>query len=425
MKIAVVGLGYVGLPLAIEFGKIYETLGFDISKNKILNYKSKKDPNGEVKLKDFIKSIFLSFTDKPDKLSEADVIIVAVPTPVDINKKPDLTAVIESSKIVGQKMKRHSIVIFEPTVYPGVTEDICIPILEKFSKMQWKKDFNVGYSPERINPGDKDRYLTQIVKVVSADNEITLDKISALYSSIIKAGIFRASSIKVAEAAKVIENTQRDLNIALMNELAIIFNKADIDTSEVIEVASSKWNFMPFRPGLVGGHCIGVDPYYLTYKAETLGYTPQVILAGRQVNDNMALYIAEKTIENILKLGVKLENSKIIVLGVSFKENCSDLRNSKVIDLINILKMRGVSVYINDPVVDENISKVEYDIKLVPWGKLPLADAIIAAVSHQEYLKMGIKVILEKLKAKGTFVDVKSSYRKNDIVNLGFNLWRL
>ena len=322
-------------------------------------------------------------------------------------------------------MKRHSIIIFEPTVYPGVTEDICIPILEKFSKMQWKKDFNVGYSPERINPGDKDRCLTQIVKVVSADNEITLDKISALYSSIIKAGIFRASSIKVAEAAKVIENTQRDLNIALMNELAIIFNKAGIDTAEVIEVASSKWNFMPFRPGLVGGHCIGVDPYYLTYKAETLGYTPQVILAGRQVNDNMALYIAEKTIENILKLGVKLANSKIIVLGVSFKENCSDLRNSKVIDLINILKMRGVSVYINDPVVDENISKVEHDIKLVPWGKLPVADAIIAAVSHQEYLKMGIKVILEKLKAKGTFVDVKSSYRKNDIVNLGFNLWRL
>ena len=425
MNIAIVGLGYVGLPLAIEFGKKYRTLGYDNSKNKILSYKASIDPNCEVEYESFSNSKLLEFTHNPDDLKNYDIIIIAVPTPVDQKNIPDLSALIDASRMVGQRMKKNSIIVYEPTVYPGATEEVCIPNLEESSGMKWKKDFNVGYSPERINPGDKERTLTDIIKIVSGDNKKTLKIISELYGSIIKAGVFCASSIKVAEAAKVIENTQRDLNIALMNELAMVFNKIGIDTCEVIDVASTKWNFMPFKPGLVGGHCIGVDPYYLTYKAEMLGHIPQVILAGRKVNDNMALYVAEQALECILKSGKKIEDSKVIILGLAFKENCSDLRNSKVTDLINILKKKGCSVYVNDPVVDSVVSKNQYDIELKLWDQLPKSDAIIAAVSHRQYLEMDLNKILLKLNPNGTFIDIKSSYPELVIKRLGFNVWRL
>ncbi|AOZ05344.1 nucleotide sugar dehydrogenase [Cupriavidus malaysiensis] len=424
--VAVVGLGYVGLPLAVEFGKKRRTIGFDLSSDKVSAYRNCIDPTGEVSSEDLRKAAQLDCHTDASVLADADFIIVAVPTPVDLAHQPDLTPLIKSSETVGRYLKPGAIVVYESTVYPGATEEVCIPILEKQSGLKWKKDFFVGYSPERINPGDKERTLTKIVKVVSGDTEKTLEVVANTYGSIIDAGIYRASSIKVAEAAKVIENTQRDLNIALMNELAIIFKRLDIDTLEVLRAAGTKWNFLPFRPGLVGGHCIGVDPYYLTHKAEMLGYHPQVILAGRRINDGMAAYVAQETIKTLIKTGRSVKGAKIIVLGLTFKENCPDLRNSKVADLIRELGEFGCDVSVHDPLAESEEAYHEYGIRLSDWSDLPSeADAIVAAVSHDAYTKRSLSDLVENLRPGGIFIDIKSAYEESKIHALGFNSWRL
>src|SRR5437868_8264900 len=340
--VAIVGLGYVGLPLAVEFGKRYPTIGFDLSTSKIHAYRNFKDPTGEVSSAEFRAARHLTVTPEPAALREAHFIIVAVPTPIDAAHQPDFGPLLRASQSVGRNLRRGATVVFESTVYPGATEEICVPVIETNSHMTWKRDFFVGYSPERINPRDKQHTLTKITKVVSGDTPETLDRVATIYGSIVAAGVYRASSIKVAEAAKVIENTQRDLNIALMNELALIFHKLGIDTMEVLQAAGTKWNFLPFRPGLVGGHCIGVDPYYLTHKADKLGYHPQVILAGRRINDGMGQFIAEQTVKHMIRNGAHVKNSRVSVLGLTFKENCPDIRNSRVIDVIHELQSYGV-----------------------------------------------------------------------------------
>lgn len=423
--IAVVGLGYVGLPLAVEFGKQFETIGYDLSESKIANYRDLRDPTGDISSEDLRAATHLFVTCDPSHLAKADFIIVAVPTPVDMAHQPDLSPLISSSATVGKYLKRGAIVIYESTVYPGATEEVCIPVLERESGLKWKMDFHVGYSPERINPGDKERTVTKIIKVVSGDDAATLDKVAALYEKIIAAGVHRVSSIKVAEAAKVIENTQRDLNIALMNELAVIFDRLDIDTLEVLEAAGTKWNFLPFRPGLVGGHCIGVDPYYLTYKAEMLGYHPEVILAGRRINDGMAAFVAQQTVKQLIRAGSPVKAAKVIVLGITFKENYPDLRNSKVADLVRELQDFGCDVAVHDPVADLQNAAHEYGISLVAWDDLPKADAIVVAVSHKEYLTMPQTDLLAKLKTGGVFVDVKSAHDAVAIIVAGYKLWRL
>lgn len=426
MTIAVVGLGYVGLPLAVEFGKKFETIGYDLSEAKISSYKKHCDPTGEVSREDLKAATRLRVSADPALISTADVIIVAVPTPVSEAHIPDFGPLIGASTTVGKYMKRGAIVVYESTVYPGATEEVCIPLLEKHSGMKWKEDFHVGYSPERVNPGDKERTITRIVKVVAGDDATTLKTIGDLYASVITAGVHRASSIKVAEAAKVIENTQRDLNIALMNELAIILDRIGIDTLEVLEAAGSKWNFLNFRPGLVGGHCIGVDPYYLTHKAEMLGYHPQVILAGRRINDSMATYVAQQTVKCMIRNGSAVRGAKVIVLGLTFKENCPDLRNSKVADVVRELQDFGCEVTVHDPIAEPAEANHEYGISLTAWNQLPAqADAIIAAVSHKEYLAMPLTDILGRLKRGGVFADVKSAYSQELIRAAGYSLWRL
>jgi UDP-N-acetyl-D-galactosamine dehydrogenase len=426
--VAVVGLGYVGLPLAVEFGKKYKTIGFDLSEAKIAAYRQYHDPTGEVRgedLKAAMRPDGLEVTSDPNRLASADFLIVAVPTPVDVAHIPDFSPLVGASTTVGRHMKAGAIVIYESTVYPGATEEVCIPILERESGLQWKRDFHVGYSPERVNPGDKERTITKIVKVVSGDDEATLKSVGDLYASVITAGVHRASSIKVAEAAKVIENTQRDLNIALMNELSIIFDKLGIDTLDVLKAAGTKWNFLPFRPGLVGGHCIGVDPYYLTHKAEMLGYHPQVILAGRRINDGMAAFVAQQTVKQMINAGSCVKGAKVVVLGLTFKENCPDIRNSKVADLVQELKDYGCEVFVHDPIADPVEAKHEYGIALTPWESLPRAEGLIAAVSHAEYLSMPLANILALLKAGGVFVDVKSAYDPVAINSIGHIAWRL
>ncbi len=423
--VAVVGLGYVGLPLAVEFGKKRKTIGFDLSTAKIENYKNFIDPTGEVSGEQLRAANQLQVSADPAALAEADYIVVAVPTPVDIAHNPDFTPLAGASKTVGLHMKKGAIVIFESTVYPGATEEVCIPILEQHSGLKWKQDFHVGFSPERINPGDKERTLTTIVKVVSGDDADTLEKVAQLYESIITAGVHRASSVKVAEAAKVIENTQRDLNIALMNELAIIFDKIGIDTLEVLKAAGTKWNFLPFRPGLVGGHCIGVDPYYLTHKAEMIGYHPQVILAGRRINDGMAKFVAEKTVKSMIAAGCNVKGAKVNVIGLTFKENCPDLRNSKVADVISELLSYGVEVHVHDPVADAGEAMHEYGVELKSWDALPKADAIIAAVSHKELLARPLADFQAKLNQGGCFIDVKSLFDQAALREAGFSVWRL
>ncbi len=424
--IAVVGLGYVGLPLAVEFGKKYDTLGYDLSEAKIAHYRNYCDPTGEVSSEDLKAATRLTVSSDPAVLSAADFIVVAVPTPVDAAHIPDFSPLIGASTTVGKHMKRGAIVVYESTVYPGATEEVCIPLLEKHSGMKWKQDFHVGYSPERVNPGDKEHTITKIVKVVSGDDAATLEKVAEVYGSIITAGVHKASSIKVAEAAKVIENTQRDLNIALMNELAVIFDKIGIDTLEVLEAASTKWNFLPFRPGLVGGHCIGVDPYYLTHKAEMLGYHPEVILAGRRINDGMAAWVAQQTVKQMINNGSSVKGARVIVLGLTFKENCPDLRNSKVVDLIRELQSFGCEVSVHDPIAAPEEAQHEYDLTLTPWHELPSgADAIVAAVAHRQYLNMPLADILAKLKPGGVFTDVKSAYDPAAIRAAGYTLWRL
>ncbi|MEO6024750.1 MAG: nucleotide sugar dehydrogenase [Burkholderiales bacterium] len=423
--VAVVGLGYVGLPLAVEFGKKRETIGFDLSTEKVESYKRFVDPTREVSSTDLQAAKHLSVTTDPAQLAKADYIIVAVPTPVDVAHKPDFSPLIGSSTSVGKHMKRGATVVYESTVYPGATEEVCVPVLEKCSGMKWMKDFHVGYSPERINPGDKEHTLTRILKVVSGDNAETLEKVAQLYESVITAGVHRASSIKVAEAAKVIENTQRDLNIALMNELALIFERIGIDTLEVLKAAGTKWNFLPFRPGLVGGHCIGVDPYYLTHKAEMLGYIPQVILAGRRINDSMGKHIAEQTIKKMINAGSPVKGAKINVLGLTFKENCPDLRNSKVIDIINELQSYGADIHVHDPMAEAAEAKHEYGVTLCAWDDLPKADAIVAAVAHKDFLSRPISDYQTKVKAGGCFIDVKCLFDPAAIKDAGLHLWRL
>ncbi|WP_374514760.1 nucleotide sugar dehydrogenase [Niveibacterium sp.] len=423
--VAVIGLGYVGLPLAVEFGKKYRTLGFDLSEQKVAAYRGFVDPTGEVSSEDLRAATQLTCHTDPKVISEADFIIVAVPTPVDDAHQPDFTPLVKSSESVGKHIKRGAVVVYESTVYPGATEEVCIPIIEKHSGLKWKEDFFVGYSPERINPGDKERTLTRIVKVVSGDTPATLEKVQALYGAVITAGVYPASSIKVAEAAKVIENTQRDLNIALMNELALIFHKIGIDTLEVLKAAGTKWNFLPFRPGLVGGHCIGVDPYYLTYKADMLGYHPQVILAGRRINDGMGKYIAEQTVKQMIANDLPVKGANVIVLGLTFKENCPDLRNSKVIDVIRELRSFGVNVHVHDPIAESGEAEHEYGVSLTAWDALPKASAIVAAVSHQAYADMGVAQLVTKLLPGGVFTDVKSAYAPAEVEAAGARLWRL
>lgn len=423
--VAVVGLGYVGLPLAVEFGKKRTTVGFDLSTSKIEAYRKFVDPTGELSSDDLRAATGLTVSTDPSVLAGADYIVVAVPTPVDIAHNPDFTPLAGASKTVGMHMKKGAIVIFESTVYPGATEEVCIPILEQHSGLKWKQDFHVGFSPERINPGDKEHTLTTILKVVSGDDAATLDSIAKLYESIITAGVYRASSIKVAEAAKVIENTQRDLNIALMNELAIIFDKIGIDTLEVLKAAGTKWNFLPFRPGLVGGHCIGVDPYYLTHKAEMIGYHPQVILAGRRINDGMAKFVAEKTVKSIIAAGFHVKGAKVNVLGLTFKENCPDLRNSKVADIVYELQTYGVDVYVYDPVAEADEAQHEYGIRLDRWEDLPRADAVVAAVAHKELLARPLSDLQSKINPNGCFIDVKSQFDKSALQEAGYSVWRL
>ena len=423
--IAVIGLGYVGLPLAVEFGKKMKTVGFDLHQEKVDAYARHVDPTGEVNSEDLEAAVHLTCSTDPKIISEADFIIVAVPTPVDEAHQPDFTPLVKSSESVGKYMKKGAIVVYESTVYPGATEEVCIPILEKFSGMKWKQDFNVGYSPERINPGDKERTVTKIMKVVSGDTPETLKIVQDTYASVIVAGVYPASSIKVAEAAKVIENTQRDLNIALMNELSVIFHKIGIDTLEVLKAAGTKWNFLPFRPGLVGGHCIGVDPYYLTHKADMLGYHPQVILAGRRINDSMGAYVAEQTVKQMIQAGHNIKGAEVIVLGLTFKENCPDLRNSKVIDVIHELQSYGCNVRVHDPVAESAEAEHEYGVSLSAWDDLPRAAAIVAAVAHKEYADLGVGKLCEKLVPNGVFTDVKSFYDQAALEAAGAKVWRL
>ncbi len=423
--IAVVGLGYVGLPLAVHFAQKYETIGFDLKESIVKNCAAHKDPTGEVSDADFEKAVHFTPTTDSSLMSEADFIIVAVPTPIDKARRPDLFPVESASEIVGKVMKKGAIVVFESTVYPGVTEDICVPILEKHSGLEWKKDFHVGYSPERINPGDKEHTLTKIVKVVSGDDKKTLDLVAGLYTSIIDAGVHRTENIKEAEAAKVIENTQRDLNIALMNELSLIFDRLGIDTKNVLEAAGSKWNFLKFAPGLVGGHCIGVDPYYLTFKAQSEGYHPEIILAGRRINDNMGHFVVEKTLKMMINADLNIKGSRIGVLGLTFKENCPDLRNTKVVDIIEELKSYGVEVVVHDSMADPEEADRYYGIELCEWDKFENLDAIILAVPHREYKEISPEDFAEMLCKNGCMVDVKSVLDAEALKQVGIRFWRL
>jgi UDP-N-acetyl-D-galactosamine dehydrogenase len=423
--IAVVGLGYVGLPVAVEFGKKYPTIGFDLSEEKVAAYRKHADPTGEVSTGELRAASQLRVTTDPAALREADFVVVAVPTPIDDAHQPDFRPLLGASESVGKNLKRGATVVFESTVYPGATEEICVPVIERHSGLTWKRDFFVGYSPERINPGDKEHTLTRITKVVSGDTPETLERVAAIYGSIVKAGVHRASSIKVAEAAKVIENTQRDLNIALMNELALIFHRAGIDTMEVLQAAGTKWNFLPFRPGLVGGHCIGVDPYYLTHKAEMLGYFPQVILAGRRINDGMGKYVAEQTVKQLIQNGSAVKGADVIVLGLTFKEDVPDLRNSRVIDVVRELESYGARVHVHDPVAHPAEAEHEYGLKLVAWEALPRAAAIVGAVAHRAFRARPLDDFVAKLAPGGLYVDVKAQMDAGALAARGVRVWRL
>jgi len=423
--VAVIGLGYVGLPLVVAFGKQRRTIGFDISQGKVESCQRGVDPSRELPDAELRAATHALYTADPALLGEADIIVAAVPTPVDEAHIPDFRPLIGASASIGRHMKKGTTVIYESTVYPGATEEVCIPVLERESGLKWKQDFFVGYSPERINPGDTEHTLTRILKVVSGDTPETLEKVARLYESIVEPGVHRAPSIKAAEAAKVIENTQRDLNIALMNELSIIFDRMGIDTGDVLEAAGTKWNFLKFKPGLVGGHCIGVDPYYLTHKAEMLGYQPQVILAGRRINDSMGKFIAEQTVKQMIAAGSYVKDARVSVLGLTFKENCSYLRNSKVIDIINELKSYGVEVSVTDPQADAAEAMHEYGVRLVAWDALPRSDAIVAAVAHREFAQLSAEDLSRKLIKGGAFIDVKSAFDAAALRAAGYRVWRL
>ena len=423
--LAVVGLGYVGLPLAVAFGRRFPTIGFDLSQAKVDAYRKGFDPTGEVSRDELAAAKGLEVTTDAKALARADFVIVAVPTPIDEAHQPDFAPLLGASEALGKNLKRGATVVFESTVYPGATEEICIPVIERHSGMTWKKDFFVGYSPERINPGDREHTLTKITKVVSGDSPETLERVASVYGSVVTAGVHRAASIKVAEAAKVIENTQRDLNIALMNELALIFHRIGIDTTDVLEAAGTKWNFLPFRPGLVGGHCIGVDPYYLTHKADKLGYHSQVILAGRRINDGMGKYVAEQTVKQMIRHGHPVKGAKVNVLGLTFKENCPDLRNSRVIDVIHELRSYGAEVAVHDPVADPAEAVHEYGIELTPRERLPRAHAVVMAVAHRAFAEWTVDDHAARLEPGGIVVDVKCRADADALRARGLAVWRL
>ncbi|ACH38770.1 UDP-N-acetyl-D-galactosamine 6-dehydrogenase, putative [Citrifermentans bemidjiense Bem] len=423
-KISVVGLGYVGLPVAVAFGRVQRTIGFDISAKRIEELRSGWDRTGEVSSEDLV-GADICFTDNIDELARADFHVVAVPTPVDPANQPDLSLLRSASETVGRALKKGDIVVYESTVYPGVTEEVCLPILESVSGLKSPVDFTVGYSPERINPGDKEHTFTSILKVVSGQDQHTLEQVAAVYSSVVKPGVHRAPSIKVAEAAKVIENTQRDLNIALMNELALIFDRLGIDTSEVLAAAGSKWNFLNFKPGLVGGHCIGVDPYYLTYQAEKIGYIPQVILAGRRINDGMGKFIAQRAVKEIIRAGHHVLGSYVTVLGLTFKENCPDLRNSKVVDILTELSDYGLKVQVCDPIADPVEAQQAYGVTLKEPGKLHPAVAVIAAVAHDSYRAWGAAKFASLMVENPVLIDVKGIYNSRAMSAAGIRVWCL
>ena len=427
-KISLVGLGYVGMPIAVAFAKKVDVIGFDLNAKKIELYKNGIDPTKEVG-DDAIKATTVDFTSDPARLREAKFHIVAVPTPVNPDHTPDLTPVEGASRILGQNLTKGSVVVFESTVYPGVTEDVCVPILEKESGLTCGVDFKIGYSPERINPGDKVHRLETIVKIVSGMDEETLDTVAKVYELVVEAGVHRAESIKVAEAAKVIENSQRDINIAFMNELSIIFNKMGIDTKAVLAAAGTKWNFLKFSPGLVGGHCIGVDPYYLTYKAEQLGYHSKIILSGRTINDDMGKYVAENIIKNLIRADISIKNAKVAMLGFTFKENCPDTRNTRVIDIMNELAEYDVVPMVCDPVADKNEALHEYGISFCNMEDIHDVDCLIIAVGHEEFMKMSFADLDQFFKDvpnnKRVLVDIKGVLNRKEAEDLGYNYWRL
>ncbi len=425
-KIAVIGLGYVGLPLAIEFGKLREVVGFDINEKRISELKRCEDLTLEIERGEFEASKYLKYTANPQDLSGCEIFIITVPTPVNSTNRPDLKPLETATSTVGKVIKQGAIVIYESTVYPGCTEEICVPLLEKESSLIYNKEFFCGYSPERINPGDKINTLRKIKKITSGSTEKIADEIDELYLSIIEAGTWKATSIKVAEAAKVIENSQRDMNIAFMNELSIIFNKLGIDTSEVLDAASTKWNFQKFKPGLVGGHCIGVDPYYLTHKSEEVGYLPKIILAGRRINDDMGIYVAHKVIEEMVKNGINLAISKVGVLGVTFKENCTDIRNSRVFDIVNELRKWNIDVVVTDPWASSEEVKNKYNLELTEINETNKVDSLIVAVAHEQYKEIGLGVLKKYCRSeKPVLADLKSIYDKKEITANGFSLFRL
>lgn len=426
-KLSLVGLGYVGMPIAVAFARKIKVVGFDLNAAKIDLYKSGVDPTNEVG-DDVIKNTTVEFTADPTKLREAKFHIVAVPTPVNDDHTPDLTPVEGASRILGQNLTKGSIVVFESTVYPGVTEDICVPILEKESGLKCGVDFKIGYSPERINPGDKVHRLETITKIVSGMDEETLNEVAHIYELVVEAGVYRAESIKVAEAAKVIENSQRDINIAFMNELSIIFNKMGIDTKSVLSAAGTKWNFLKFQPGLVGGHCIGVDPYYLTYKAEQLGYHSQIILSGRRINDDMGKYVAENLVKNLIKADIPVKSAKVAILGFTFKENCPDTRNTKVIDIYKELQEYGITPMVVDPAADAAEAKRLYGITFNSMDDIKDMDAVIVAVSHKQFLtldKEKISSLYSKAHAKKVLIDIKGIFDRKEYSTEDYIYWRL
>lgn len=424
-KIAVIGLGYVGLPLAVEFGKVGPVLGFDINESRIAELRSGKDSTLEVACDELMSATRLEFTSDKARLGECSIFVVTVPTPIDEVNRPDLTPIVKASETVGRALKRGAIVIYESTVFPGCTEEVCVPILEKVSGLKFNTDFFCGYSPERINPGDKVHTLTTIRKITSGSTPEIAERVDALYGTIIKAGTWKVSSIKVAEAAKVIENSQRDLNIAFVNELSVIFDRLDIDTLEVLEAAGTKWNFLPFRPGMVGGHCIGVDPYYLTHKAEEVGYHPQVILAGRRINDDMARYAARNTIKLMLKNGLDVSRCTVGVMGITFKENCPDIRNSKVVDLINELKSWNVNVVVADPWAEPADVMHEYGIELGTIDAEHPVDSLIVAVAHNQFQTLSPAQLRRLCRSeKPVLSDLKALYVRADATDAGFTVFR-
>ncbi|RYL21697.1 Vi polysaccharide biosynthesis UDP-N-acetylglucosamine C-6 dehydrogenase TviB [Acinetobacter piscicola] len=407
LKIAIIGLGYVGLPLAVEFGKKIPVIGFDIYQKRIDELRNGQDHTLEVSPEELKKAKYLSYSANVENLKDANFYIVTVPTPIDDFKQPDLTPLVKASTTIGQVLKKGDIVVYESTVYPGATEEVCIPVLEKISGLKFNEDFFAGYSPERINPGDKEHRVTNILKITSGSNAEVADYVDHVYNLIIEAGTHKASSIKVAEAAKVIENTQRDVNIALINELALIFNKMGIDTEDVLKAAGTKWNFLPFRPGLVGGHCIGVDPYYLTHKAQSIGYHPEIILAGRRLNDSMGAYVVTQLVKGMLKKRIQVEGAKVLVLGLSFKENCPDIRNTRIVDIISELKEYHINADIYDPWIDSEEAQHEYGIKPIQSLKQDNYDAIILAVAHNQFKEMGSKKIRALGKKEHILYDLK------------------